>query len=363
MMYAPQTKRIAAAICIALVSDVARCAVPKVITYVVPSGGDAIAAKCDSHGVIHLVVNSSEGPRYVKSQDEGKSFSEPIAIVGPEAQTPGLTYDVWDMAVGREERIHVAMGTNAWKLKLPKEEWGLFYARLEPGAKAFTRVRNINHQPSEGFSLAANENGEVTACWLSGKLYGSVSHDNGKTFSEPIEIDPAIDPCDCCTTSAAYGEDGKLAVLYREETNNERDMFVVTWDQKRNKSKRTRISSTLWKIESCPMTYFTLTRTKNGFDAVWPTKGQIYFAKLDGQGEILPRGEIETAGRTGMRSGVLALSNNDGMTLVVWRELGELRWQLFDEKGFTSGATGSAKSSGSGVAAVVDRHGDFVLIR
>src|SRR5208283_5253150 len=81
---------------------------------------------------------------------------------------------------------------------------------LDPGAAAFSPVRNINRKPSEGFSLAADDNGDVTACWLSDKLFANVSHDNGETFDPYIEINKQFNPCNCCTTSAAYGEDGRL---------------------------------------------------------------------------------------------------------------------------------------------------------
>ena len=211
------------------------------------------------------------------------------------SRTAGLEYSAWDMAVGKGGRVHVAMGTNAWKLKLPQEEWGFFYASLDPGASAFSPVRNINRKPSEGFSLAADEKGNVTACWLSDKLYANVSHDNGETFAPYVEIDPRYNPCNCCTTSAAYGEDGRLAVLYREETNNERDMYLVLWDQDAGQMTRTRVSRTPWKIDACPMTYYTISRERGGFVAVWPTKGQIYFARLDGEGEPLPPGGNQDA--------------------------------------------------------------------
>ena len=75
------------------------------------------------------------------------------------------------------------LSTNAWKLKLPESEWAYFYTTLEPGATAFTPVRNLNRKPSEGFSLAADDNGNVTACWLSDKLYANLTHDNGNTFA------------------------------------------------------------------------------------------------------------------------------------------------------------------------------------
>src|SRR5262249_50404394 len=160
----------------------------------------------------------------------------------------------------------VAMSNNAWKLKLPEVEWGFYYASLSPGANAFTPTRNVNRKPSEGFSLAADERGNVSASFLSGKLFTMVSHDNGETFTRYAEPNPVWNPCDCCTTAAAYGADGKLALLYREETANERDMYVALLDPVgAGTPSRARISGTPWKLNACPMTYFTIARAGDGY--------------------------------------------------------------------------------------------------
>ena len=339
-----------------------RCA-SQVTTVSVPGGGQGVAAKTDAQGTIHLVFNSADGPQYVKSTDDGKTLSKATPIVDRASRKRGLEFSAWDMAVSPQGHVHVAMGTNAWKLKLPKEEWAFYYSRLEPKAQAFSPVQNLNRKPSEGFSLAADGRGNVTACWLSGKLYANVSHDNGKTFASAVEIDPVIDPCDCCTTSTDYGPDGRLAVLYREETDNQRDMFLVLWDQERNKATRTPVSSTLWKIDSCPMSYFSVARNRDGFLAVWPTKGQIYFTRLDGQGRLQSPAEIKTPGTTGMRTGMLALSAADDGTLVAWKKDGQLNWQLYDSRGRLSGSRASARSAGNGVAGVLTKNGQFVLFR
>jgi hypothetical protein len=332
-------------------------------TVPVPEGGRPVVARTDTEGAIHLLYNSADGPRYVKSSDNGKSFEAPIPVVDEKPGKAGLEFEGWDMAVGQGNRVHVAMGTNAWKLKLPQEEWGFYYTSLDPGAKAFAPVRNINKTPSEGFSLAADDKGNVTACWLSGKLYANVSHDGGKTFGPRVEINPAYDPCNCCTTSGVFGAEGKLAVLYREETNNERDMWMVLWDQGRSEVSRTRIGTTLWKIDACPMTYYTVSRNGDGFTAVWPTRGDIYFARLDSKGKLLPPGEIKTPGKAGMRTGMLALNGPKGRTLVAWRQDDCVKWQLYEAKGQPSGSVGSAKSAGTGVAGVVDKTGHFMLFR
>jgi len=337
----------------------------RVTTVSVPGRGQPLVARSDANGTLHLLYATADGPQYVKSRDKGKTFSAAISVVPRASRKPSLEFSGSDMVVGRGGRIHVAMSTNAWKLKLPENEWAFYYACLEPGAKAFSPVRNINKKPSEGFSLAADDKGNVTACWLSDKLFANVSHDDGKTFGPIVEINPAYDPCNCCTTSAVYGADGKLAVLYREETRNERDMYLVLWDQERKQTSRTRISTTLWKINGCPMTYYSVIRTADGFAAVWPTGDgyDIYFARLDQKGNLLPPGEIRTPGKAGHRTGMIVLNGPDGSTLVAWTKDNRLGWQLYDAKGRPSGSAGSARSSGNGVAGVVDREGQFILFR
>jgi hypothetical protein len=337
--------------------------VPNVTTFSVPGGGEPVAARTDAEGIIHLLYNSADGPKYARSSDNGKTFEAPISVVDGGSRKTGLVFYPCDMAVGKGNRVHVAMVTNAWQLKLPQEEWGCYYTNLDPGTKAFAPVRNINGKPSEGFSLAADGKGAVTACWLSGKLYANVSHDGGKTFGPRVEINPAYDPCDCCTTSAVFGANGKLAVFYREETNNDRDMWLVLWDQGHGQVSRTRVSTTLWKVNTCPMTYYAVSRNEGGFTAVWPTRGEIYFARLDAQGKLLPPGEIKTPGKAGMRTGMLALNAPRGSTLVAWRQGDCVKWQLYDAKGQSVGPVGSAKSAGSGVAGVVDKDGRFILLR
>jgi hypothetical protein len=120
----------------------------------IPTGGQPLIARLGGDGTIHLLLDSSEGPLYVKSQDGGITFSEPIAVVHAATHKPGLKFSGSDLAVGRNGRVFVAMSNNAWQLKLPQEEWGLYFASLAPGARAFSPLRNLNHKPSEGFALA-----------------------------------------------------------------------------------------------------------------------------------------------------------------------------------------------------------------
>jgi hypothetical protein len=336
-------------------------AADEVTTIATPNGGQPLGAKVDAQGTIHLIYNSTSGPQYVASTDGGKTLSKPIAVLGHHKPQKGLEYLAWDMTVSPQGYVHVAMGTNAWKLKLPKEEWGFFYASLDPGSDAFSSVRNINGKPSEGYSLAADDKGRVTACWLSDKLYANISNDNGKTFAPAVEIDPSFDPCNCCTTNCTYGADGRLAVLYREETGNERDMYLVLWDQLKNDVKRTRISTTPWSIDACPMTYYAVVSRGEGYVAVWPTKGAIYFANLSREGAPQLPKEVKTPGTTGMRTGMIALPTPAGGTLVTWNHENQVHWQRYNKAGAPMGGGGSTKTAGKGAAAVVTKSGEMVV--
>ena len=350
-------------ILMAISSPFVHAAGTNVTTMPVPSDGQAMSAKIDTKGVIHLVCDSSDGPQYFRSSDNGATFSAPMPLLDQASRKPGLEFITWDMAVTSEGAVHVVLGNNAWKLKLPKDEWGFFYTRRLPDETTFSLLKNINHKPSEGFSLAVSDTGTVTAVWMADKLYANVSNDGGTTFSSTVEIDPTLNPCNCCTTSSVYGADGKLAILYREETDNNRDMYLALWDQKLNQVTKTRVSTTPWKIDTCPMTYYSVVRNGNGYLAAWPTKGEIYFAKLDANGSPIGPKEIKTPGSSGMRSGVIPIVTPDGHTVVAWKKENQLGWQSYDEHGRLAGVPGSIRSNGTGVAGVVSKEGELILFK
>src|SRR5207247_10722523 len=114
----------------------------------VPGDSKVVKAQLGADGAIHLLLDAEDGPRYVKSTDAGVTFGAPMTMVDAASQKPGLKFQGEDLAVGKDSRVHVAMSNNAWKLKLPEEEWGFYYASLAPGAKAFSALRTVNRKPS-----------------------------------------------------------------------------------------------------------------------------------------------------------------------------------------------------------------------
>ena len=331
-------------------------------TVATPNGGAPEHAIAAPDGTIHLLYSKGNEPFYVKSTDGGATFSAPLRLVDDASKKPELEFIVWDMALGKGGQVCVVLGNNAWKLKLPKDQWGLFFTTLEPNAKAFTPLRNINHEPSEGFSVAADAKGSVAVSWLKGKVFCALSRDGGKTFSPGAELNPSYNPCPCCTTALTYGNDGKLALLYREQSNDDRDIYMVLVSSD-GRQTRQKVSATPWKVNACPMTYFSVNPSKDGFSVAWPTKGDIYFARFAADGKVLPPGEIKTNGKSGMRTGVITVTNSTGETLVTWNSNGKVSWQIYDAKGAPVGETGAADAKGKGVAAALAKDGSFLLFQ
>src|SRR5262245_6238824 len=137
------------AIVLTVVATSSGIAESRVRTIAVPMGDEPATAKCDSDGVIHLLINSPSGPRYSKSMDNGDTFSTTVPITDEKTKKSDLKFTVWDMSIGQDHRVHVVMGCNAWELKRPKEEWACYYTRLDPDAPSFSPVQNINRQSSE----------------------------------------------------------------------------------------------------------------------------------------------------------------------------------------------------------------------
>ncbi|MCH8295855.1 hypothetical protein IH992_32655 [Candidatus Poribacteria bacterium] len=337
----------------------------------VPNGGVTPDAEIDSQGIIHLVYvsgekNVGEDVYYVKSVDNGKHFSPPIRV-NSEAGTahPGGAYRGPDIAVGKANQVHVVWYVNAYQRKLPKDQWGVFYAHLNASETAFVAARNLNRLPSDNYSLAADGNGKVAVLWTAGKAYMNLSNDGGKTFSSTVTVEKA-DPCECCATRAYFSTSGNLYFAYRDKAENMRDMYLMTLTDGHEAFSKEKLSATPWKIEGCPMTgtYLTgrfTTQSGKGENLVagWETKGKIYFAHLSPDGGLRPPGEIKVA-EFGKYPVVLTAS--DGTTLVAWKNGLKLEWRMYDGNGKPKGSLESASVDNSHrPAGVVTMAGDFLL--
>ena len=327
----------------------------------VPNGGLVPDAEVDREGIIHVAYVAGDDVFYVKSTDDGKTFSTPLRVNSdPGSSHPANMYRGPDLAVGGNGQVHVIWYNNADQRKLPKDQWGVMYSHLNTDKTAFVPARNLNHKPSDNFSLAAGNGGEVAVFWMAGGLFLNNSRDGGDTFSAPLAIANA-DTCECCASRAFFSADGALHCAYRDKAADQRDMFLLTRLQNQTAFQKEKISVAPWEIKGCPMTGTFLSGAKNGLVTAWETKGQVYYARCDASGRKTSPREIAVPTRGGKWP--VALAAPDGSVLVSWKKSTTLEWQVF---GANDQPAGEMKSSPGKSphrhAGVVTRGGKFLVI-
>jgi|SRR6266850_264911 len=325
-----------------------------------PNNGQVPDAEIDLKGTIHVAYVSGQEAFYVSSSDEGKTFSGPLRINSePGSVHPPNMYRGPDLGMGKNGRVHVIWYANAYQRKLPKDQWGVFYSHLDPGQKTFAASRNLNRKPSDNYSIAADDKGNVDVVWMAGQVFVTSSSDNGEAFGTAAAV-PIADPCECCASRALLSNDGALSIAYREKGNNMRDMHLLTRAKAQETFTRQKVSSTPWQVTGCPMTGAFLSPAKNGSLMAWETKGQIFYARLDPAGALSSPKEIKAASRG---KWPMALGGPDGTVLVSWKNGSTLSWHLHDP---ADKPVGEVKSQPSGNphrhAGVVTKDGTFLLI-
>ncbi len=324
-----------------------------------PDDGAAPAAQVDDRGVLHLVYVSGENVYYVTSSDNGKTFQRSIRVNSEPDNTFAGMFRGPDIALGAKGRVHVIWYNNGYQRKLPQEQWGVMYSYLDPG-KEFIPARNLNHKPSDNYSLAANARGEVAIFWMAAALFLTASTDNGVTFDPAVKIEE-VDTCECCASRAVFAADGSLYCAYRDKANNVRDMFLARRSASRTNFLTEKISVTPWPIKGCPMTGTSLTGAKDGLVMAWQTKEQIYYTRHTGKSASARSREIRVPVYGGKWP--VALSAPDGTLLVTWKKSSTVGWQLFDANDKPLGPSESAPSKNTGRhAAVLAKDGSFLVI-
>jgi len=233
----------------------------------VPGGGTVPDAEIDEGGTLHLAYLAADNIYYVLSTDGEQTFSDPIRVNTEAGFASGGRYRGPDLAVGAAGTVHVVWYNAAYQQGRPKEEWGVMYARLRPGEGSFEPSRNLNHLPSDNYALAADRQGHVAVAWMAETLFISRSEDGGDTFAAPLTLE--ADPCECCGSRVLFSEQESLAMLYRDKTGNNRDMYLAVLPGGEPTFRYVKLSRTPLHIEACPMTGGFLSNHGEGLLTAW----------------------------------------------------------------------------------------------
>lgn len=313
----------------------------------VPQGGLIPEVVLDAKGTLHMVYGTGGQPgnaMYVQSTDGGKTFSRPVQI---NSQASIVTIGMErgpKLAIGKDGTIHVI-----W-LGYYKSGGGVWYNRSADGGKSFEREKELldSKYGADNATIAADAEGTVIALWTGGfpgakedpkSPYGaplimSRSADDGQTFSknELAKYNNPTRICECCRLEAKIvGSD--LYVAFRGSWQSLRDPYLMVGDKKQNNFRVVPIAAENWK-NVCPMQGIPFSVDKDGrVLASYMVRNKVYWTLSDaGAKKFGPKVTPPDGGKSN-GSMPLAVMNQKGDVLFVWKEGQQVSWAIYDRTG------------------------------
>ena len=330
-------------------------------------------------GVVHLVYLLGDPKacdiRYTTRRADGGEWTAPVTVNSePRSAIAAGTIRGAQIALGKSGSVQVIWNGNTGGKKEMMMRAPLLHARLQPGAKTFSKQQNLMGDTTAldgGASIAANEKGHVSVVWhaapagVTGEaarlVYVRHSADDGSTFSAPTPLNaeqPGV--CACCSLRAHLAADDTLSVLYRgAPLPTARGMILLT--HKASRTTLTKLDE--WRVAMCPMSSASLLPNAQALRAAWENDGQIVTGLMGSAGSAEQR-----VGPKNAKHPVLT-QNAKGQTLIAsvigsgWGKAGSLHWDVLDAQGrVTDSGDGKKLPVSSYAAAYARPDGSYVIV-
>jgi hypothetical protein len=233
---------------------------PRIVTLKTPPDVREPQAAVDSQGHVFVVYATPKLVSISVSNDSGATFGDPIAVGEIGKISVGMRRGPRVVATSRAVVVSAIGGARgdghdgdlvAWRSTTNGVSW-LFPARVSdtPGS-----AREGLH------AMAASTKGEIACAWLdvrSGKteIWCACSSDDGQTFgaNRLVYHSPDGSVCECCHPSIAFDASGTLYVMFRNELDGARDMYITeSKDGGKTFTSAHKLGAGTWKIAACPM--------------------------------------------------------------------------------------------------------------
>lgn len=239
----------------------------------------------------HVYVNHSE--------DGGNNFSPPAAVNRIAESIADDGENRPKIVVRQGGLVYVS-----WTQRLPAKYSGhVRFSRSEDGGRTFSEPLIINSDralTSHRFdALAATDDGRVYLFWLDKRdrlahekagtdyigaaIYYDISHDYGRTFAGNRKL--ADHSCECCRIALDLDGRGIPVVVWRHVFGDHvRDHALVSFDATERPGAVHRATFSQWRVESCPHHGPSLAVTDDAaYHLVWysgaPEQQGLFYAR------------------------------------------------------------------------------------
>ena len=240
----------------------------------------------DGAGRIYVAYGVGDAIRCATSADEGKTF-EATTVGSAGVLALGMRRGPRIAAAGEAVVVTAVCGAEgkgrdgdilAWRSTDAGRTWA-----------GPTRVNGVAGSAREGLhGMAGGPDGSVFCAWLDlrekrSKVYGARSRDGGATW-EPDRLvyrAPGGSVCECCHPSVALAPDGGVCVIWRNQLNGARDLYLArSADGGRSFGPAEKLGRGTWPLNACPMDGGAVAVGADGHvESAWTRAGIVYMAR------------------------------------------------------------------------------------
>jgi hypothetical protein len=270
---------------------------------------------------VYLVFGRGAGISVARSLDAGETFSAPASL-----PVSGK------LALGMRRGPRVAATQNAVLVTAVVGARGggadgdVVAYRSTDGGSTWAAPVVVNDVPGaarEGLhAMAASPGGLVVIAWLDlrergMRLYTAVSRDHGATWLPDalVYASPSGSICECCHPSVGIDEDGRIAIMFRNNLDGNRDMFVVRSGDARTFGSATKVGTRSWTLNACPMDGGGVALGDEGMVAAWRREDGIFLSTAAIAEQRVGTGRDPVVAQSGARRD-LAWSSAAGIALM-----------------------------------------------
>lgn len=371
----------------------AQDALPDVRVVQLPEGALVPDVIRDGAGVLHLVYGLGDDAWYVRSADNGRTFSLPVKVNTEGKVTLKMGERGPKLALGKGGSIHVVWA-DQWS---PGVKVYPRYGRSLDGGRTFEPPRALASLFGiDGLTVAADGEGNVLAFFHqvspaqqeipeAHRLYLARSTDNGTTFEsqERLKIRGMEDlACSMCMMRARITADGDVCLALRVANDNIRDFFLLRSPTRENAFVPRRINEDRWELKTCPMCGPELTLDPAGrMLCAFMSRHRVYWSALEGgqftlhvatpaheDDEIYPAAVGDGQGHGAPNAQVRV---GEPHVLLVWQvgpmavgRQATVKWALYGNDGTFSGKQGTigVSTSGTKATAFAGTDGAFYIV-
>jgi hypothetical protein len=261
----------------------------QIVTLKTPPDVHEPQAAVDAKGRVYVAYATTALVSISISNDGGATFGDPVAVGAVGKISLGMRRGPRVAATADAVVVSAIGGAQggghdgdlvAWRSTTAGVSWNF------P-----VKINDLPGSAREGLhAMGASAKGDVACAWLdirSGKMeiYCALSSDGGKTFgpNRLVYHSPGGSVCECCHPSLAFDAQSTLYVMFRNELDGARDLYVTeSKDGGKTFEKARKLGTGTWKLAACPMDGGSLAIDASGkVTSLWRREQELYASGSD----------------------------------------------------------------------------------